>query len=278
VSRRLGRLARRLDAWADESRVNPWRLHVMRHPELTPSVRAAFDALLGATALGDEVRYELPHPKWWFLHHLTRSGFVLHGSNEGAIEEFRTRSGFDAYGHSIDAVFGTDDAIWPLYFAVVNRPVANSYINWCLHVRGESRYLFSIGSDPARRESWTSGTVYALPRDTFGPTPGSRELVSTVPVRPRARLPVSPDDFPFRAQTLGHGPRATPRTVAIRNAVRPRSGLSAKRTSGGGSGGPRSGLSAKRTSGGGSGGPRSGLSAKRTRGGGLGEPGGFPVR
>jgi hypothetical protein len=119
-------------------------------------------------------------------------------------------------------VFATDDAIWPLYFAVVNRPVAQSYINWCLHVRGDARYVFSIGSDPARPESWTPGTVYALPAETFRPTRGSRELVSEVPVRPRARLAVEPDDFPFRAATLGHRRGDTPRGVVVRHALRRR--------------------------------------------------------
>ena len=80
----------------------------------------------------------------------------MHGSNEPAIDEFRTRQNLDAHQRPIDAVFASDDAIWPLYFAVVNRPVAQSYINWCEHVTSRrlgahSRYLFSIGSDPRRR-------------------------------------------------------------------------------------------------------------------------------
>jgi hypothetical protein len=94
------------------------------------------------------------------------------------------------------------------------------YINWCVHVRRESRYLFSIGRDPHAEEAWTEGTIYILPGETFSPTPNSRELTSLVPVRARARLRVEPDDFPFRRRTMPHGKGATPPTVTRRAALR----------------------------------------------------------
>lgn len=193
----------------------------MPSPDVT-SDAATFDELLERTPPGGEIAYDLPQPKWVFLHHLVRSGYVLHGSNEPAIEEFRTRPNFDAHNvRRVDAVFATDDAIWPIYFAVVNRPVAQSYINWCEHVRGASRYLFSIGSDPRDDRSWTTGAIYVLPRDTFEPTPGmSRELTSLVPVRPRGRLTVEPEDFPFKRQTRGHRRGESVRRVVMRNALR----------------------------------------------------------
>jgi hypothetical protein len=194
----------------------------MRHPTLTVEVRSAFDALLARTPEGGMVDYDLPQPKWWFLHHLVAHGYVLHGSNESAIDEFRTRQTFNAHDVPIDAVFASDDAIWPLYFAVVNRPVAKSYINWCEHPgNATSRYLFSIGSDPGDVASWTTGTMYVLPRETFEPTPGgSRELVSLVPVRPRALLRVEPDDFPFKRKTRGHRRGDSVRKVSLKNALR----------------------------------------------------------
>jgi hypothetical protein len=201
--------------------LNLWRLHVIRRPEVAAHADA-FDALLARTPEGGTVDYDLPQPKWWFLHHLVRSGFVLHGSNEPAIDEFTTRSNFDAHNvRRVDAVFASDDAIWPIYFAVVNRPVAQSYINWCEHPGNDtSRYLFSIGSDPRDDASWTTGTIYVLPRDTFEPTPESRELTSLVPVRPRARLTVSPDDFPLKAKTRGHRRGDSVRKVSLKNALR----------------------------------------------------------
>jgi len=41
-----------------------------------------------------------------------------------------------------------------------------------------------------------------------------------VPVRPRARLTVDPDDFPFKSKTLHHHKGATPNRVALRHALR----------------------------------------------------------
>ena len=200
--------------------LNLWRLLVLRDPELGAADRAAFDELLEATPARGLVDYRLRQPRWWFLHHLVRAGYLLHGTNQPGIEEFRTRANNDAHGQPVDAVFASDDAVWPLYFAVVDRSFAHSYINWCEHVPGASRYLFSIGSDPRDERSWCDGTIYVLPAAPFTPTPESRELVSPVPVRPRARLRVSPNDFPFRRQTRGHRKSDTPRSVSIRNALR----------------------------------------------------------
>jgi hypothetical protein len=210
-----------LEAWAIRSRLNPFGMRILAKPQLGADDRRAFDRLLDATPPGAGVAYDLAQPKWWFLHHAIDRGFLLHGSNEGAIDEFRTRQTFDAHQRPIDAVFASDDAVWPLYFAVVNRAALDGgYINWCEHVRDESRYVFSIGADPTDERAWCSGTVYLLPRDTFEATPSSRELVSRVAVRPRARLPVEPDDFPFRAQTLGHRRGDTPNRVVLRHALR----------------------------------------------------------
>jgi hypothetical protein len=199
---------------------NPWRLLVMPFPALDPDDRAAFDELLDRTPDGGVIDYRLQQPKWWFLHHQIERGHLIHGSNEPAIEEFRTRANLDAHQRPIEAVFASDDAIWPLYFAVVNRPVAQSYINWCEHVGDRSRYIFSIGSDPRDERSWTTGTIYLLPRTTFRATPSSRELVSEVPVTPRARLTVEPGDFPFRSRTRRHRRGESVRSVSLRNALR----------------------------------------------------------
>ena len=199
---------------------NPWRLIPVRHPVLTEADRAAFDELLARTPPGGVVDYDLPQPKWWFLHHQIERGFLVHGSNEPAIDEFQTRANLDAHQQPIEAVFASDDAIWPLYFAVVNRPFAESYINWCEHVGAKSRYIFSIGSDPHDERSWTTGTIYLLPRATFRATPSSRELVSEVPVRPRARLTVKPTDFPLRNRTRGHRRGESVRSVVLRHALR----------------------------------------------------------
>jgi hypothetical protein len=218
----LKRLSRRLDAWAERSRLNPYRLLVMPHPRLTEADRAAFDRLLAATPDGGVVEYGLSQPKWWFLHHAVRSGLLLHGTNEDGLEVLGTRAQEDAYGAPVEAVFASDDAIWPLYFAVVRREALRyGYINWAVHVRDSSRYVFSIGADPAASDSWTDGTIYLLPGESFCRTGSSSELVSETAVRPRARLAVAPEDFPFRGQTIEHGAGDTPARVVFRHALRP---------------------------------------------------------
>ena len=211
----------RFESWLEQSRLNPAGLLRMRRPTISAEDAQAFDRLLAATPPGGEINYALTQPKWVFLSHLLDGGYLLHGSNEPGLEEFRTRPQRDAHGNPIEALFASDDAIWPLYFAVVRREGNTyGYINWCVHVRDESRYLFSIGRDPHAPDAWTEGWIYVLPGDTFRPTPESRELVSLVPVRPRARLRVEPDDFPFRPRTMRHGKHATPNTVVWRAALR----------------------------------------------------------
>jgi hypothetical protein len=217
LARPLKRLSRRLDAWAERSRLNPYRLLVMPHPHLTEADRAAFERLLAATPDGGDVAYDLERPKWWFLHHAIRSGLLLHGTNEHGLEVLGTRANDDARGAPVDAVFASDDAIWPLYFATADRRGGTrGLINWCEHRSAESRYLFALEGAP----SWTAGTVYALPAETFEQTPASRELVSFVPVRPRLRVPVTPEDFPLRDRTIGFRRGESVRRVALRHALR----------------------------------------------------------
>jgi hypothetical protein len=191
----------------------------MRHPDVGPHAQA-FDELLARTPEGGTVDYNVPQPKWWFLHHLLTQGFVLHGSNVRTIDEFETRPNFDAHNERhVEAVFASDDAIWPLYFAVVRRP--QSLINWCEHPgNGTSRYVFSIGANPRDDASWMTGTIYVLPSATFTLTPESRELTSLVPVRPRARLTVEPNDFPFKGKTRGHRRGDSVRKVWLKHALR----------------------------------------------------------
>lgn len=223
---RFGRPLRHLweqcDAWAEQSRLNPYRLLVMPHPRLTEADRQAFDHLLAATPEGGDVVYELSQPKWWFLHHAVGTGLVLHGTNAGELDALGTRANDDAFGSPVDAVFASDDAIWPLYFATVRREaLRHGYINWAVHVRNSSRYVFSIGADPKAPGSWSDGTIYLLPSASFRRTGASRELVSEASVKPRARLAVTPDDFPFRAETVEHGAGDTPGRVVLRHALRP---------------------------------------------------------
>jgi len=197
--------------------VNLWRLHNVPFPDVARHEHA-FDALLDETLEGGTADFTVDAPRWWFLHHLVRRGFVLHGSNNTAIDEFEPRGNFDAHNvRHVDGVFASDDAIWPIYFATADRTGGRrGLINWCEHTDAGARYLFALEGKP----SWVDGMVYALPGDTFDATPGSRELVSLVAVRPRLRVPVAPGDFPLRDKTIGFRRGESVRRVAIRHALR----------------------------------------------------------
>jgi hypothetical protein len=197
--------------------VNLHRLHPVAFPDVSAHA-PAFDSLIAATPPGEAVSYTPDAPRWWFLHHLVRRGFVLHGSNSTTIDEFEPRGNFDAHNvRHVEGVFASDDAIWPIYFATADRTGGRrGLINWCEHTGAGARYLFALEGEP----SWVDGMVYALPSETFEPTPSTRELVSLVAVRPRLRVAVSPADFPLRDRTIGFRRGESVRRVALRNALR----------------------------------------------------------
>jgi hypothetical protein len=197
--------------------MNLWRLHHVPFPDVSRH-EDDFDALIDATAGGDTVDYTAGAQRWWFLHHLIRRGYLLHGSNNTGIEEFEPRGNFDAHNvRHVEGVFASDDAIWPIYFATADRTgERRGLINWCEHAGSGARYLFALEGEP----SWVDGMVYALPSETFEATPASRELVSLDAVRPRLRIPVSPDDFPLRDKTIGFRRGESVRRVTIRHALR----------------------------------------------------------
>lgn len=58
-------------------------------------------------------------------------------------------------------MFATPDPIWPIFFAVVDRNVANSLWNQCLMELPRTRYFFSVGAEPDR--VWTDGAVSDFP-------------------------------------------------------------------------------------------------------------------
>ena len=90
-----------------------------------------------------------------------------------------------------------------LFFALFARPPVWSLRNACNLRAGRRRYFFAIDTDPAATESWTDGTVYLLPPDSFEQTYDA-EWISPAPVRPRARLAVSRADFPYADRVFRH--------------------------------------------------------------------------
>ena len=169
--------------------------------------KVAFEQLLHAVdeADGAAIEYDAAAPKHAFFRYLLEQRPVLlHGTGDPAIDRFEPRRQTDYDNEWTNAVFATDDPIWPIFFAVVNRPIARSLVNTCSRRWGDSRYYFSIGTDPRSTDAWRDGCIYVLPRDTFHPHSAGSEWESPVAVRPLARLYVEPQDFPFLADVTGH--------------------------------------------------------------------------
>ncbi|MEU0093111.1 hypothetical protein [Kribbella sp. NPDC006257] len=99
-------------------------------------------------------------------------------------------------------MFATDDPVWAMWFALLARgPGFRSTRNGVWSIRGRRRYFFSVDSDDA--DVLADGWLYVLPRAGFTPEPAvagllqSGQWVSPEPVKPLARLAVTPADFPF---------------------------------------------------------------------------------
>ncbi len=199
---------------------------LLRPPlDLTPTTRAAFAQLYVETVRlghGQAVDYTLAAPKWQFLSWLCDTQDVLlHGSGNPSIQEFEPRKSDDLneFGNR-QAVYAASDGIWPIFFAIVDRDrFVRSLNNACSRVvgpdgiRSDPYYYFSIDDDALPHQPWRVGTIYILPRTGF--TQQSRaayrgmdveiaQWASPSPVRPLARMTVSPADFPFLTQIRGH--------------------------------------------------------------------------
>jgi hypothetical protein len=169
---------------------------------------------------GARIQYQIAAPKWQFLCWMTEfKNVVLHGGNGSTVDTLEPRQADDVSDFGArNAVYAASDGIWPMYFAIADRTVVTSLVNACIHVDDNQvdtscYYYFSINRDAVTSGPWVTGNVYVLSRDTFEPEAedtwqGRRCLptqwASHVPVRPMARLTVTPGDFPFLEQVRSH--------------------------------------------------------------------------
>ncbi len=192
---------------------------------INPELKNAFDDLLAKarTAGAEEpLEYTLEAPKWVFLcyaadqHHL-----ALHGSVNPNIRIFEPRQPQDLneFGAQL-AVYAAADGIWPMYFAIVDRAHYSTILcNACIRIGyadgslSHPYYLFSLDRHIVPQHPYCDGFIYLLPKETFVAEPPfpfgevfvhAAQLASPVPVKPIARLSVSPDDFPFLSQMMAH--------------------------------------------------------------------------
>lgn len=186
--------------------------------------RIAFDKLLNTTlSIGGcpTIEYNLAWPKWQFLCHLAdHHDFALHGSGDPNIVLFEPRQSNDLneFGNQ-KAVYAASDGLWAMFFAIVDRERVTSITNACVRLSDEAGtlhgpyYVFSVSRSALPSQPWRTGTVYLLPRNTFilqSPMAfglnqvNIAQLASFVPVRPVAKLMITPAEFPFLMQIRGH--------------------------------------------------------------------------
>lgn len=189
------------------------------------AIRRDFDQLLATLLSSGEFPsgdWPLPWPKWQFLCYIAdHYDIALHGSGDPDITCFEPRQADDLgeFGNQ-KAVYAASDGLWAMFFAITDRTrFAMSVANACIRVEDETGvihgpyYAFSISKDVLRNHPWRTGAVYLLPRSTFMAQPSLRsgssdvhiaQLASLVPVRPHAKLIVTPEDFPFLSHIRGH--------------------------------------------------------------------------
>jgi hypothetical protein len=155
-----------------------------------------------------------PYLQWLAAHRHV----LFHGSQRGNITELgpdRESDDSTAFGRQ-RAVFATDDPVWAMWFALLNRgPGFRSTRNGAWSIRGARQhrhYFFSVDTDQPNANLLTNGWLYVLPRDGFKPEPPiagllqSGQWVNPNPVRPFAQIPVTPTNFPFTHTIARHTP------------------------------------------------------------------------
>jgi hypothetical protein len=125
-------------------------------------------------ALVEALRTGLGHapdvPVWAWLSWLCETkDFVAHGTGQPDISAFEPRQSNDSswFGNR-EAVYASSDAVWAMFFAVMNRPampmrIVNSAISAWSNGKLEPRYFFGASGDALAKEAFRNGWVYLLP-------------------------------------------------------------------------------------------------------------------
>ena len=171
--------------------------------------RRTFDALIAAARESADGTVDVaacPYPVHELLTYLAiERGLLLHGSKDTMLDVLEPRPAHD-FGTELLAVVATDDGIWPLFYALLDRESVDGIFTACTHFGRPPRlrrlYVLAIAGDPGAADTWTDGVVYVLPQKGFRREWGN-EWVNPDPVHPLMRVPVRPDDFPLRDAVVG---------------------------------------------------------------------------
>ena len=184
---------------------------------ISDSQRAEFDQLFDAAVsvgAATPIQYNLPYPKIDFLNYLCDwRGFVAHGSpmhDLQTLEPIRKSTDSGEFGNR-KQIFGSPDAIWATWFAILDKEKYISTNNGCMRQgQGEGRikyYYFALPKNKKEDPPFTDGMIYICPAEHFTHrrdipilnllNGDIEEWGSTNSIQPLAKLNVSPSDFPF---------------------------------------------------------------------------------
>lgn len=182
--------------------------------------RLTFDALFDSAQQSGPntlIEYKLLFPKSDFLNYLCDwRGLVLHGSQQpdlDVLKPLRRSSDNNEFGNR-QQIFGSPDAIWAMWFAILDKNKFRFTRNGCIRVGvGPKRvkyYHFELPKDVKETNPFTEGTIYIARAADF---PDKRpyplldhfnaeieEWGSTKSIVPLARIKVQPEDFPYLEQ------------------------------------------------------------------------------
>lgn len=186
------------------------RLPSLPPPVVDPEAEARFAAAADALLAGETIA--VPEPRLDCLRWLAQNRpVVFHGSQRDDLRELSTeRQTRDAtaWGNQ-QAVYASTDPVWAIYFACLRRNggwtgTRNGSLGRAGGPLYPRRYFFLHNRGSASPERFGAGSLYVLPSTGFvadKPLAGAIDtahLVSREPVKPLARLDVTPEDFPFR--------------------------------------------------------------------------------
>jgi hypothetical protein len=181
------------------------------------SCKQAFDMLLDSALIGNPrvpISYNLVYPKSEFLNYICDwRGFVVHGSpltNLETLEPVRKSRDSNEFGNR-QQIFSSPDANWAMWFAILDKANFKQTRNGCVRVgRGSQRvkyYHFELPKENKEKQPFAEGMLYIARAQDF---PDKRpyplldwfdgeieEWGSTQPVKPLAKIRVSPRDFPY---------------------------------------------------------------------------------
>lgn len=160
---------------------------------------------------------DLPYPKSDFLNYLCDwRGFVMHGSPLHDLEilkPVRKSRDNNEFGNR-QQIFGSPDAIWAMWFAILDKSKYHLTNNGCVRVGRDLQrikyYHFELPKSNKENNPFTEGMLYVTRVGDFPdrrPFPlldhfnaGVEEWGSTNSITPLARIKVKPEDFPYLGQ------------------------------------------------------------------------------